>query len=218
MNRRLMLGTLLAVILVGAGAAQAGYMEFVSATPIVYEGTPAWEYYYDVYSDAYGSASQIWMHFDATELLNPLNQRWDSSAADGWGEAYWGEFPSIGDGDPEGTDQWVLTGNAGAMLNPLHPPSAYLPEMKYAFMYPGDITGAGELHYWYGNIAQYVTGLYMTIRLVHPLGPGEISYSIIGPWSWEQDHTPITGPVPEPMTLGLLAVGGVAMIRRRRRA
>jgi len=214
-----MLGTLLAVILVGAGAAQAGYMEFVSATPIVYEGTPAWEYYYDVYSDGMGSASQIWLHdFDANELLNPLNQRWDSSAADGWGESQWGEFPSIGDGDPEGTDLWVLTGNPGAMLNPIHPPSAYLPEMIDAFMYAGSITAEDELHYWYGSMANYVSGLYMTIRLVHPLAPGTISYSIIGPWSGEQDHAPITGPVPEPMTLGLLAVGAAALIRRRRRA
>ena len=217
MNRRLMLGTLLAVVLVGAGAAPAGYMEFVSATPIVYEGTPAWEYYYDVYSDGNGSATQIWLHgFDATELLNPLNQRWDSSAADGWGEGYWGEFPSIG--NPDGTDEWVLTGNVGEMINPIHLPSAYLPEMINAFMYAGDITGENELHYWYGNYAQYVSGLYMTIRLVHPLAPGTISYSIIGPFWWEQENAPITGPVPEPMTLSLLAVGGVAMIRRRRRA
>ena len=78
MIRRLMLGTLLAVALVGWGATAAradgeGWMELVSATPISYEGTPAWEYYYDVYSGGLGSASQIWMHgFDANELLNPL--------------------------------------------------------------------------------------------------------------------------------------------------
>ncbi|GAH83247.1 unnamed protein product, partial [marine sediment metagenome] len=218
MNRHLMLGTLLAVVLVGAGAAPAGYMEFVSATPIDYEGTPAWEYYYDVYSDGMGSATQIWLYdFDANDLLNPLNQRWDGSAADGWGEGYWGEYPSIGDGDPGGTDLWVLTGNVGEMLNPIHPPSAYLPEMRNAMMWAGDITGDDELHYWYSSYVQYASGLYMTIRLVHPLGPGTISYSIIGPFSWEQDHAPITGPVPEPMTLSLLAVGAAALIRRRRR-
>ena len=219
MIRRLMLATLLAAVLAGVGVAQAGYMELVSATPIVYEGTPAWEYYYDVYSDGLGSATQIWLHdFDANELLNPLNQRWDSSAADGWGESWWGNFPSIGDGDPGGTDQWVLTGNPGAMLNPIHPPSAYLPEMIDAFMYEGEITGEDELHYWYGSYAQYVSGLYMTIRLVHPLAPGPISYSIIGPFYWEQQNATIIGPaVPEPATMGLLALGGLALLRRRSR-
>ncbi len=217
MDRRLMLGALFAVVLVGAGAAQAGYMELVSATPIVYEGTPAWEYYYDVYSDGAGSATQIWLEgFDANELLNPLNQRWDSSAADGWGESSWGNFPSIGSDD--GPDEWTLTGNVGAMINPIHLPSEY-ENVDNAFMYEGGITAENELHYWYGNVHQYATGLYMTIRLVHPLAPGTISYSIYGPWWWDQQNTPIIGPaVPEPMTLSLLAVGGVALIRRRRRA
>ncbi|MHC4985869.1 MAG: hypothetical protein ACYTFO_06910 [Planctomycetota bacterium] len=78
MIRRLMLGAMLAVVLVGLVAEAAwaegeGCIELVSATPIVHEGTPAWEYYYDVYSGGLGSASQIWMHgFDANELLNPL--------------------------------------------------------------------------------------------------------------------------------------------------
>ena len=157
----------------------------------MYEGTPAWEYYYDVYSGGLGSASQIWMHFDATELLNPLNQRWDSSAADGWGESYWGEFPSIG--SDSGPDEWTLTGNVGAMINPIHLPSEY-ENVDYAFLYPGSITAEDELHYWYGNIHQYATGLYMTIRLVHPLAPGDISYSIIGPFYWEQQNTTIIGP------------------------
>ena len=194
MNRRLMLGTLLAVILVGAGAAQAGYMEFVSATPIVYEGTPAWEYYYDVYSGGLGSASQIWLHgFDATELLNPLNQRWDSSAAAGLHYA-WGDFPSYRNSN--GNNEWVLSGQPGEMINPIHAPDDYLDEegIEDAFLYPADITAENELHYWYGGIAQYVTGLYMTIRLVHPLGPGNISYSIIGPFYWEQQDATITGP------------------------
>ncbi|MHC4985868.1 MAG: hypothetical protein ACYTFO_06905 [Planctomycetota bacterium] len=82
------------------------------------------------------------------------------------------------------------------MINPIHAPSEYLPvpEMEDAFLYPGDITGDDELHYWYGSIAQYAPGLYMTIRLVHPLGPGDISYSIIGSFYWEQQNATIIGP------------------------
>jgi hypothetical protein len=199
MNKRLMLGTLWAVVLFGLVAAAArgegeGYIEFVSATPINYEGTPAWEYYYDVYSGGLGSASQIWFHgFDANELLNPLNQRWDSSAAAGHHFA-WGDFPSYRNAD--GSNEWVLSGEPGEMLNPIHAPDEYLAEenMEYIFLYPADITAENELHYWYGNIVQYVTGLYMTVRLVHPLAPGDISYSIIGPFWWEQQNATITGP------------------------
>ena len=199
MIRRVMLGMLLAVVLLGlaADAARAegeGYMELVSATPILYEGTPAWEYYYDVYSGGLGSASQIWMHgFDATQLLNPVNQRWDASAADGWSAAFWGDFPSYGSAD---LTEWELSGNPGEMINPIHTPDEYLvnPNMADAFLYPADITAENELHYWYGSIAQYIPGLYMTIRLVHPLGPGDISYSIIGPFYWEQQNAMIIGP------------------------
>ena len=205
-----MSGILLTLALLSAlaGAVHAdgeGYMELVSATPIVYEGTPAWEYYYDVYSGGLGSATQIWLHgFDANDILNPLNQRWDSSAADGWGESQWGEFPSIGDGDPTGTDQWVLTGNTGAMINPIHSPSEYLVNegMDWAFMYAGSVTAENDLHYWYGSTAQYIEGLYMTIRLVHPLGPGDISYSIYGPFYWDQQNVTITGPAVATFRLG----------------
>ena len=199
MNGHVMLGTLLAVGLLGlaagpAGAAGEGYMELVSATPINYEGTPAWEYYYDVYSGGLGSATQIWLHgFDANDLLNPLSQRWDSSAAEGWSAAYWGDFPSYGSAD---LSEWELSGNPGEMLNPIHTPSEYLvdPAMEDAFMYSGEITAGDELHYWYGSTAQYITGLYMTIRLVHPLGPGDISYSIYGPFYWDQQDVTIIGP------------------------
>ncbi len=196
MHQRLLLGLLVAVALL-AGPVWAegeGYIELVSATPTTYEGTPAWEYYYDVYSGGLGSASQIWFHgFDANELLNPLNQRWDASAAEGWSEAYWGDFPSYGSAD---LTEWELSGVEGEMLNPIHAPSEYLvdEDMADAFLYSGDITGADELHYWYGSIAQYIPGLYMTIRLVHPLGPGDISYSIIGPFYWEQQNATIVGP------------------------
>ena len=204
MNRHLILKSLLLVVLVGCAVQAAyaegeGYMVLVSATPIVYEGTPAWEYWYDVYSGGLGSASQIWMHLDATELLNPLNQRWDSAAADRWGESNWGEYPSIGAAD--GSDTWELTANAGAMINPLHLPSEY-ENVDYAFLYPGSITAENELHYWYGNIHQYATGLYMTIRLVHPWAPGDIAYSIIGPFYWEQQNATIIGPAVASTTPG----------------
>ncbi len=211
MNRRLILATLLAVVLVGSIPATAqddssSYMVLVSATQINYEGTPAWEYWYDIYANGWGSASQIRIGgFDANLLLNPLNQRWDSSAADGWGEQAWGEFPSIGDGDPEGTDQWVLTANVGAMLNPLHSPSEYLG--LSAMMYAPTIDGDDELRYWYASIDQYKTGLWMTIRLVHPDAPGEINYSLIT-WQWDKWRVPIIGPAPSAEVSGDLDADG----------
>jgi hypothetical protein len=200
MNSRLAMGIALALLLLTGASESAwaegeGYIQFVSANPINYEGQMAWEYYYDVYSGGLGSASQIWFHgFDANELLNPLNQRWCSSAAAGY-HFSWDDFPSYRNSN--GNNEWVLSGQPGEMLNPIHAPDDYLTdeEIEWAFLYSGDITAEDELHYWYGSIAQYVTGLYMTVRLVHPDGPGDISYSIIGPFYWEQQNAIITGPV-----------------------
>ena len=54
MNHRLIVAVSLMVLVVGGGsagtalAAGEGYIQFVSANPIDYEGTLAWEYYYDV--------------------------------------------------------------------------------------------------------------------------------------------------------------------------
>ena len=201
MNHRSVMGMLMAVALLGgvaetvqAGPPPDGYMTFVSATPIMYEGTAAWEYYYDVYSGGLGTATQIWLEgFDANDMLNPLNQRWCSSAAAGHHFA-WDDFPSYRNSD--GSNEWVLSGQPGEMLNPIHTPDEYLTteELEWAFLYSGDITAANELHYWYGSYVEYYSGLYMSIRVVHPMAPGDISYSIIGPFYWEQQNAPITGP------------------------
>ncbi|MHC4563296.1 MAG: PEP-CTERM sorting domain-containing protein [Planctomycetota bacterium] len=59
-------------------------------------------------------------------------------------------------------------------------------------------------------------GLSNTFRVVHPYAPGEITYSI-----WHVDaqllEGTVMGPVPEPATLSLLAMGGVALLKRRKR-
>jgi len=204
-----MLRLLLAIVLVGcviqaAYADGEGYIELVgSPTQILYEGQPAWEYWYDVYSGGLGTATQIWLEgFDADKILNPLTQRWDSKSADGWFDDYYSAYlyPAFGDGDPTGTDQWVLSGNDGEMLNPIHSPSEYLvdPSISQASMYPGSVTAENELHYWYARSVGNVEGLYMTIRLVHPWAPGDITYSIYGPWYWDQENAPIIGPAPAP--------------------
>jgi len=210
MNRRmlLMLRLLLAVVLLCwvAGTARAdgeGYMQLVGTpTQIIYEGQVAWEYWYDVYSGGLGSATQIWLHgFPADEILNPLTQRWDSRCANGWFDDYYSEYlyPAFGDGDPTGTDQWVLSGNEGEMLNPIHSPSEYLTEgLEWASFYPGNITAENELHYWWAISVGGVEGLYMTIRLVHPWAPGDITYSIFGPYWWDQENAPIMGPAMAP--------------------
>ena len=77
------------------------------------------------------------------------------------------------------------------MDNPIHSPNEYS-GVSANSMYAGSSSVDG-IHFWQAIGQGYRSGLFMTIRLVHPLGPGQINYSICG-WVWEQSETPIIGP------------------------
>ena len=182
--------------LIPASSAPAGRMELVGEpTQIVEDGQLAWEYWYDVYCDV-GAPTQLWLHgFDATQLLNidsgTLYERWDSSAAgyDVFGQL--DDYPSYRE-NRFGPDEWTLNTTDWAMDNPIHLPSEYA-GVRNNSMYAGSTSEDG-LHFWQAIGNGYRTGLFMTFRLVHPLAPGTLSYSMIGPFYWEQQNAPITGP------------------------
>ncbi len=174
MNRHFVLMGVLAVALT-AMSASGTVMSLTSLQQISYEGTPAWEYYYDVYADGIAPTQLRIEGFDATELLNTdggtLYERWDSMAAGYplWGSGGAGNYPSYRLAN--GPDEWILSGNPWEMINPIHLPSAYAGVWGNS-MYAGTTSSEG-VHFWYAMNSGYRDGLYMTIRLVHPWAPGE---------------------------------------------
>ncbi len=195
MNRRSMLTGMLVVALACGASQAAAWMELARPPEqIIYDGQPAWEYWYDMYAGGTGPPTQVWIDFDATQMLNLVGtthyERWDSAAA-GYGFSSGpSDYPSYGYkfGD------WILPGYSWEMINPIHMPIDYK-DVPYGRMYPGSTT-TERLHYWWAYSSGYSAGLFMTIRVVHPNPPGNITYGIYGPFYWEQNWTPIIGPAP----------------------
>ena len=193
------------IVLTGACAfAQAGWLELVGTpTQVEVNGQVGWEYWYDVYCDI-AAPTQIWLEgFDGTEALNlnggTLYERWDSSAAGYtiWGQL--GDYPSTR-ADKNGPNVWTLNSNEWTMDNPIHGPNDYS-DVNGNSMYAGSSSEEG-IHFWQAIGQGYRTGLFMTIRLVHPLGPGDITYSMYGAFYWEQQNATIIGPAETTCTCG----------------
>ena len=188
--------TLMIVLSVCATATQAGWLELVGTpTQVTENGQVGWEYWYDVYSDL-AAPTQIWLEgFDGTESLNlhggSLYQRWDSASAGYtiWGQL--GDYPSYRV-DKNGPNEWTLNTTDWAMDNPIHGPDDYSGVGGNA-MYASTSSEDG-IHFWYATNQGYRDGLFMTIRLVHPLAPGNITYSMYGAFYWEQQNAAIIGP------------------------
>ena len=194
--KRTQFAVIAAALLVSCVAAQAGWMELVGTpTQVIENGQAGWEYWYDVYCDI-AAPTQLWLEgFDGTETLNlnggTLYQRWDSASAGYTIFGQLGDYPSYRP-DKTGPDVWTLNTTDWAMDNPIHTPSEYS-GVNNNSMYAGSSSEDG-IHFWQAIGNGYRSGLFMTIRLVHPLAPGEITYSMYGAFYWEQQNAAIVGP------------------------
>jgi len=190
-----------------------------------------WEYIYDVQGGSNGWTRFVTLSgFDSTLIANlstnnqgggdnTLNDVWDGMSA--WKFPWWGwqdpnNQPSYWDW---GTSTWYLGGNTAIQhLNYWHDGPDYGDGSNFQ-RYGGYLIEDGVQwdRYWSGYVVTYgVEYTIMTIRLIHPEAPGIIQGSTysndVGPSEWD-----IVGPIPEPATMSLLGLGGLAALLRRRR-
>jgi len=66
----------------------------------------------------------------------------------------------------------------------------------------------------------FTPGLMFTFRLVHPMPKGDenLVWELFHNRNGQSYYGTVAGPVPEPATMSLLALGGLAMLRKRRKA
>ena len=186
-----------------------------------------WEYIYDVQGGSEGWTRFVTLRgFDSTLIANlstnnqgggdnTLNDVWDGMCA--WKYPYWGwqdpmNQPSYWDW---GTSTWTLGGNTAIQhLNYWHIGPDYGDGFNFQ-RYGGYLIEDGVQ--WDRWSVQYgVTYTIMTIRLIHPMAPGMITGETYhnSDYTWVGD---IVGPIPEPATMSLLGLGGLAALLRRRR-
>jgi len=220
----------------------SAWIELATAPRLITEGPEAgnWEYVYDVYAgaDTWLRFAHLW--FDGSQVTNvwngnELKQNWCAEAA-GFARPFSGGFvnpeayPSYWEVDPvtfEG--DWVLPESplpnaAWAMDNTWHEGSDYGQNTTNAHVWTRGTVDADGAHWQNMNPAYtndwFTEGLSNTFRIVAPGEPGDIQYSVYmfqGVGGDAEVFGTITGPVPEPATMSLLALGGVALLRRKRK-
>jgi hypothetical protein len=183
-----------------------------------------YEYIYDVQGGTEGWTRFVTLRgFDESLIQNMsmcpqageirLVDVWDGHSVAGY--PYWGGWqdknisPSWWDGS-----DWVLSGNTDiAHYNYWHDGSDYGDAWNFARYGGYLITDGVQWDRYRVNYA--VTYTIMTIRLIHPHAPGTIEGETYhnSDYAWVGD---IVGPVPEPATMGLLSLGGIALLRRRK--
>jgi hypothetical protein len=187
-----------------------------------------------------GSEWRHWDIWDQTATTGQVMSSWGSPVTTGPWPAYgyrdtdtWVLTPPPGDLGPEGWAYDPAYTAARGKLNTWHVPSDYADVALQGNIlhwwqgeqtdWAGDDGIADDLLYWYnGWWAQsddYL--LYRTLYYVSDLGPyGTVEVGYDSGWSGNVGAVggPVVGPgVPEPATMGLLALGGLAVLRRRKK-
>ena len=196
-------------------------MSLVEVNSITYQSQPAYEYVYDIVSDV--QYFNYWIEgLDTSRLLNlhggVFYDKWDASAA-GFPDWGWATYPSLGDM----VSTWTLNpAHPDPSLNNWHLPSEYAND---SFGWAAnswdngterfeEVDGYDGLFFWYAMSGGQSNGLSQTLRLIHLDGPGGTLF--FDAEAWGDAGNTVGGPIPEPMTLSLLSVGGLALLRRKR--
>jgi len=232
-----------AALLLICGAAQASITVNLINDPVAdglftEDSVTGYQYVWDVYTTGGAPSYLKFMSFDGTLAAwldthsyygnGGVWQKWGNPAGgsnvDGWTGDDAGA-PSTNDGSGGwrlGIDQYGDFGAAGsvfpwAMINTWHQPGDYAAG-EAVFMPDTSVLTLDQGLAWvgtYGYGQAHNSGLMLTIRVVHPGEPGLMS------WETNSGSGTTIGPtgeeIPEPVTLGMLALGGLAMLRGRKR-
>ncbi|KKN83785.1 hypothetical protein LCGC14_0296100 [marine sediment metagenome] len=162
-----------------------------------------WEYVYDVVgSTAADGQNHAWTRdvylrgFDGTQIVNQyysewaeytgLTQRWDDHTTEGlsWWMGYQlrTEYPSYWDEVSPGVHEWVLPDPADpnaawGMINQWHTGDEYAHELSF-WNQPGLVDEDGVTWQNASGVTnfQYLAGLLLTFRIVHPYSPGDVQW------------------------------------------
>jgi hypothetical protein len=194
-----------------------------------------WEYVYDLYGDESAWVVNCALSgFDASQIVNQwpvefggrqgtLVQHWDWLAANVSATPYLADYYGSTSTDDI---SWALHSQPWAVENTWHAPTDYVlgaPEFLLSgglWTFAGVIAEDGQRLQFDNKVADgtLATGLIHTFRIVHPYAPGPIDWSV---WSYLEEcqgSGTVLGPVvPEPATMGLLGLGGPALLRRRKK-
>jgi len=212
------------------------YMELAQdPVAVVIDGTAGWEYVIDMYDNHYivsGSTYEI-RGFENDNLLNvetdvtvPDQGTFDRIIMQFWGEDKSSDYflpPSV---ETNSDGIWELTAYDWAIDNPWHVPNEY-PLGGLPCFHTDSLVDAGDLYYGsaaptdlipirnFSIIAKGYLGLVYTVRIVstdlHEFD--DITWT---PWNDMNHEYPVMGNwIPEPTTSTLLAVGALALLRRR---
>ena len=236
---------LAAALLLAGGMAQASVIVTLINDPVAdgvrtEDGVTGYQYIWDVETTGDAPAALSFLGFDGSQaawvrthsylLTTGVWQKWGNPAAgvNSCFPSLTGDdtgSPSTSDGSGGWRDSIDLYGDFGpaddpypwAMTNTWHDPADYAPGAA-AFMPTTAGLTLDEGLSWDGTVSHDQThsaGLMLTIRVVHPCGPGVMCWEASGGLGSGTTTGP-TGVIPEPATLGLLSMGGLAALRRRK--